>query len=162
MANTYLAIYLNDHLAGATAALELLAHLEEAYADTTVGAALTQLHTEIEGDRQELEQLMERLDIAASVPRKLSGWLAEKLAYMKLQLDDNSNGSMRLFEGLEALALGIHGKYGLWNALAAVSAAEPKLKEVDYDRLSQHAQDQHRRVELLRLDAAKQALGSTH
>jgi len=161
MANTHLGIYLNDHLAGATGALELLAHLEEANSDTMVGAALKQLHTEIEGDRQELEQLMQRLDISASAPRKVSGWLGEKLAYIKLKMDDKSTGSMRLFEGLEALALGIQGKQGLWRALAVASAAEPELRGVDYDRLTQHSQDQHRRVEALRLDAAKQALAAT-
>jgi hypothetical protein len=157
MANSNLAIYLNDHLAGATGALELLAHLEEAHAGTPVGDTLTQLHAEIEVDRQELEQLMDRLQIAVSVPRKVSGWLGEKLAYIKLQLDDKSNGPMRLLEGLEALALGIQGKRGLWRALAAVS----ELHGVDYDQLTQRAEDQHRRVEVLRLDAAKEALGAT-
>ena len=67
MANKYLAIYLNDHLAGAVGALELLTHLAETSRDTAVGAALTQLHTEIEGDRQELERLIERLNIDVSV-----------------------------------------------------------------------------------------------
>jgi hypothetical protein len=162
MPNTHLATYLNDHLAGATGALELLTHLEEAYADTAVGAALIQLHAEISGERRELEQLMQRLDIAVSVPRKVSGWLGEKLAYVKLQLDDTSNGSMRLFEGLEALALGIRGKWGLWRALAVVSATEPGLQGITYEQLIQQSEDQHRRVEQMRLDAAKAALAATH
>ena len=161
MANKQLAIYLNDHLAGATGALELLTHLEETSTGTAVGAALTQLHVEIEGDRQELEHLMERLNIDVSVSRKVSGWLGEKLAYVKLQLDDTSDGSMRLFEGLEALALGIQGKRGLWQALAVVSACESELKHVQYDQLIQQAEDQHRRVEVLRLDAAKAVLATT-
>ena len=72
MANKHLAIYLNDHLAGATGALELLMHLKAANADTPVGTALTELHTEIEGERQELEHLMERLHIAVSIPRTVS------------------------------------------------------------------------------------------
>jgi hypothetical protein len=104
---------------------------------------------------------MERLNIDVSVSRKVSGWLGEKLAYVKLQLDDASNGSMRLFEGLEALALGIQGKRGLWQALAVASAFESELKNVHYDHLIQQAEDQHRRVEVLRLDAAKEVLATT-
>jgi hypothetical protein len=65
---------------------------------------------------------------------------------------------MRLFEGLEALALGIQGKRALWNALAVASKAEPGLQGVDYDRLAESAENQYRRVEVLRLDAAREAL----
>ena len=161
MANKHLAMYLNDHLAGATGALDLLSHLEATYASTPVGDLLTQLHTDIEADRQELEQLMDRLDISVSIPRKLSGWLGEKMADLKLQLDDTSNGTMRLFEGLEVLLVGIEGKRGLWRALAVAAEAAPELRAVDYDHLAQRAEEQHDRVEAMRLDAAKAALAST-
>lgn len=161
MANKHLATYLNDHLAGATGALELLSHLEEAYAGTPLGAMLEQLHTDIEANRQQLEHLIERLQIDVSAPRKVSAWLGEKLVYLKLQLDDTTTGDMRLFEGLEALALGIQGQRALWNALAIASEAEPGLQGVDYDRLIQSAEHQYRRVEEQRLEAARQALTAT-
>jgi len=161
MANTHLAIYLNDHLAGSKGALELLSHLEDAHASTPVGAALTQLHTEIDVDRRELEHLMQHLHVTVSIPRTVSGWLGEKFAYVKLQLDDKSNGSMRLFEGLEVLALGIQGKRGLWRSLAVVSEKVPELQGFDYDHLIQRAEEQRDRVEGMRLDAATEALGAT-
>jgi hypothetical protein len=157
MANKHLAIYLNDHLAGATGALELLSDLAEAHAGTPVGANLTQLHNEIEADRQELERLVHRLDIAVSGPRRMGAWLGEKLANVKLQLDDKATGAMRLFEGLEALALGIQGKRGLWRALAVASQSDLDLRGLDYENLTQRSEDQHRRVELMRLAAAKEA-----
>lgn len=161
MANKHLTIYLNDHLAGATGALDLLAHLEEAHAGTPVGDSLAQLHADIEADCQELEQLMERLDISESAPRKVTAWLSEKMADLKLRLDDKTTGAMRLFEGLEALLLGTEGKRALWQALAVAAEAVPELQGVDYDRLAQRSQDQHNRVEMMRLDAAKAALAST-
>ncbi|MEO7912387.1 MAG: hypothetical protein ABIV47_22300 [Roseiflexaceae bacterium] len=157
MANKHLAIYLNDHLAGATGALELLTHLAEAHADTQIGDILTSLHAEIDAERQELEQLIDRLDITVSAPRKLGAWLGEKLAYAKLQLDDKAAGAMRLFEGLEALAIGIQGKRGLWSVLGVVSERLPELQGIDYQQLVLRSEDQHRRVELMRLAAAKQA-----
>jgi len=161
MANKHLGIYLNDHLAGATGALELLTHLEAAYADTPVADVLLQLHAEIEADRQELERLIDRLEITVSGPRKLGAWLGEKLAYMKLQLDDQASGAMRLFEGLEALAIGIQGKRGLWRVLADTSQALPELQGIGYDQLVRRSEDQHRRVEALRLQAAKRAFETT-
>jgi hypothetical protein len=160
MANKHLAIYLNDHLAGATGALELLTHLEEAHAGTLMGDFLTQLHADIEADHRELKHLMDRLDITESVPRKVGAWLGEKAAQLKLQMDDKASGSFRLFEGLEALVVGIEGKRGLWRALAAASEVVPELKGVDYDHLAQRAVEQHDRVDERRLTAAKDALGA--
>jgi hypothetical protein len=157
MANKHLAIYLNDHLAGSTGALELLTHLAAAHPDTPVGESLMQLHAEIEAERQQLEQLIDRLDITESGPRKLGAWLGEKLAQLKMQMDDKATGAMRLFEGLEALALGIQGKRGLWQALGMLSEALPELKGIDYNQLVQRSEDQHRRVEAMRLAAAKEA-----
>ncbi|MGH7792081.1 MAG: hypothetical protein ACREOB_07160 [Thermodesulfobacteriota bacterium] len=99
MANDNLATYLNDHLAGSVAALELLAYLEEQHAGTPV----------------------ERLDIVQSRPRKATAWLAEKITQIKLRLDDPTGGALRLLEGLEAVAIGIEGKRALWRALEAVA-----------------------------------------
>jgi hypothetical protein len=157
MANKHLAIYLNDHLAGATGALELLTHLIAAHDNTTVSDVLTQLHVEIDADRQELEHLIDRLHITESGSRKVGAWLGEKLAYVKLQLDDKADGSMRLFEGLEALAIGIQGKRGLWRALTVASETLPELRGIDYAQLVQRSESQHQRVEEMRLHAAKEA-----
>jgi hypothetical protein len=43
-----------------------------------------------------------------------------------------------------------------------VAAAEvsPKLRGIDYERLAERAKDQRRRVEPMRLEAAKAALGT--
>lgn len=160
MANKHLGIYLNDHLAGATGALELLSHLEEAQAGTPVAVALSQLRHEIETERQELERLIERLNISESGPRKVGAWLGEKLAQLKLQIDDKATGAMRLFEGLEALTLGIQGKRGLWQVLGIASETAAELRGIDYNHLVQRSEDQYRRAEALRLDAAKEAFGA--
>lgn len=161
MANTHLATYLNDHLAGATSALEFLTHLEEAHAGTLMGDFLTHLHADIGADHQELRHLIDRLHIAESVPRKMGAWLGEKAAQLKLQIDDKASGSFRLFEGLEALVVGIEGKRGLWRALAVASENVPELQGVDYARLAQRALEQRDGVDERRLAAAKEALAAT-
>lgn len=158
MANAYLATYLNDHLAGSVGALELLEQLERAHQGTPLGATVAGLRTEIAEDQRELEHLMERLSVARSRARQATAWLAEKAAALKLALDDPQGGSFRLFESVEALGLGIDGKLALWQALAVAADEVPALRVLDYEALTERAEDQRCRIEELRLDAAKQAL----
>jgi hypothetical protein len=158
MANEHLATYLNDHLAGSVVALELLEHLE-VQADTALERFLAELRADVAADRQELEALMDRLHVATSRPRRVTAWLTEKITEVKLRLDDPADGALRLLEGLEAVGIGIAGKRALWRALAAVVEAVPELQGVDFARLEQRAEEQHRRVEVIRLDTAKAAFG---
>ena len=157
MTDTHLATYLNDHLAGAVAALELLEHLEKTHAGTPVARALSELRTEVDADREVLQSLMTRLGITESKPRKAAAWLAERLASLKLRLDDSGDGALRLFESLEVLSLGIEGKLGLWRTLAAVAVAQPDVGSVDYETLMSRAADQRGRAEKMRLRAAQAA-----
>lgn len=146
-----LATYLNDHLAGSTAALELLEHLEGAHPD--LAPFLKDLRHDIELDRKELEALMARLGVTRSTARQAVAWVAEKFARLKMKVDDLSGNRLKLLESLEAVAVGIHGKGSLWRALKVVpSAAGP-----DYDTLIARADEQRQRIEAARLDAARAA-----
>ena len=159
MAGPFLTTYLNDHLGGSEVALELLEHLERAQAGTPAAAFAAGLRAEIAEDRRELEALMARLGIAESRPRKAAAWLAEKLTELKLRLDDTSAGDLRRLEILDAVSVGIEGKRLLWKSLTAAAESAPDLRGTDYDRLIGRAEDQRRRVEDLRRDAARAALG---
>jgi Skp family chaperone for outer membrane proteins len=154
----HIATYLNDHLAGSVVALELLEHLEGAHANTDLEQWFAQLSADIAKDRGELEALMARLEITESRTRKASAWLTEKMTELKLRIDDPAGGSLRLFESLEGLSLGIEGKRLLWIALATASENSPALKILDYQRLMQRAQEQRDRVEELRVTTARKAL----
>jgi len=160
MAEHYLATYLNDHMAGARAALDLLDHLEGAQAGSPVAHVAAELKAEIEADRRVLESLMERLQISVSRPRKAAAWLAEKMTELKLNLDDRSGGPLRQLEDLEGLSLGIEGKRLLWRALRTAAERAPKLGGTDYEGLERRAEEQRSRVEVVRLETAKLALGS--
>lgn len=101
---------------------------------------------------------MGRLRIAESRTRKATAWLAEKVTEIKLRLDDPGDGPLRLLEALEALSLGIEGKGAMWRALAAAAKEEPVLQVADYEGLARRAEEQRRRVEAVRLEAARRAL----
>ena len=160
MSHKHLATYLNDHLAGAVTAIDLLSHLESAYAGTDPAGWAADLRADIEADRRELEGLMARWGVSQSPPRKASAWVGEKLAELKLRLDDPAAGAFRLMETTEAVSLGIEGKRSLWRSLAAAAEQSADLRGVDYDRLIRRAEDQRGRAEAVRLEAAKAALAA--
>jgi len=160
MVNKYLETYLNDHLAGAVNAIELMDSFEAVYAGKAVGRFFAELRAEVTADRQELEALMNRLHITESRPRKVAAWLGEQATRLKLRLDDPTGGPLRLLEGLDFLVAGIEGKRALWIALNAAAPEVPELQGVDYEHLEQRAMDQRSRVEVVRREAAKVAFSS--
>ena len=153
-----LASYLNDHLAGSVAALELLDRLIKTYAKDPFGPFFRDLRDEIASDQDKLKQLIDALDAQESLTRKVGAWFAEKLSRAKIQLDDSTEGEMGLFLALEALFLGVTGKIALWNALASVRDEIPALSTLDYAELENCALAQRQRIENKRLEIARQAL----
>jgi hypothetical protein len=156
MSEKHLSVYLNDHLAGAVAAIEILDRLTAEKA--ALEPALQQLKEDIEADRRQLTMLMDKLKISQSSLRKVGGWFAEQVVETKLAFDDEIGGMLREFERLEALALGIDGKLALWRALQASAELDSRLSGIDYEHLIQRAAEQRGRVEALRIDAARLAL----
>jgi hypothetical protein len=158
MSKEHLSTYLNDHLAGSNFAVEILEHLTSE--TPSLSSSLSALKVEIEEDREHLKSLMAKQHIEESRVRKASGWIAEHLAELKLEVDDDAKGRLRRLERLEALAIGIDGKIALWRALDAAARTNAELGGIDYERLSQRGQDQRARVETLRLQAASEALAA--
>ena len=156
MVNKRVATYLNDHLAGAVAAVRLLESLADVYEE--LRPRLSALRVDVEADRLDLQALMARLDIGESQARKIGGWVAEQATALKMRLDDSADGPLRLFESLEFLSLGIAGKLGLWEVLKAAAEVSPQLRCADYNRLIQRALNQRRRAEALKHEAAVEAL----
>lgn len=154
-----LTTYLNDHLAGSVAAIELLDHLREFSRGTEREKLLTALQSEIQEDQMVLKGLLHELGGKESRVRKAAAWLTEKVGEAKLKLDDPGSGELRLLEALESLGLGILGKLALWRALEAARAEVPQLRKADFVRLKSRAQGQHDRVEAERLRAARTAFG---
>lgn len=161
MPNEYLATYLHDHLAGSAVAIELLEHLEKVHGGTELAPFFATLRQDILADRDKLDALIARVGGSIGTVRAAVGWLGEKAARLKLRMDDVSGGDFRLLEATELVAVGIEGKRGLWAALAQVSASVPELRGPDYARLIERAVEQRRRIEQVRLAAARSALALT-
>lgn len=159
MSRQILTTYLNDHLAGSVAALELLDDLRKGSKGTPRVAWLAPLRSDIEQDQQVLRELLRAVGGKESRLRKAAAWMTEKLGEAKLKLDDPGDGELELLEALESLALGIQGKLKLWRTLQAVRDRVPELQQMDLPTLERRAMEQHDRVDAERLQVARAALG---
>jgi hypothetical protein len=159
MDRRYVAIYLNDHLAGATAGMELARRSLGANRGTPFEDPLARLATEIAEDRAALLEVMSRLEVARDPLKVWAGWIAEKVGRAK------PNGRIagyspysRVLE-LELLALGVEGKRALWRALERVAGDDARLTGIDLEALVRRAEGQRRLVERQRIRAAEIAFG---
>jgi hypothetical protein len=150
-----LTIYLNDHLAGSVAAIDLLDHLLERAPSSEAKRFFADLRAEVTQDQETLQALIRRAGADESGWRKAGAWIGEKLSRLKLKIDDTTNGDLHEFEAVEALSLGLMGKLALWRTLAAVGNDFEWLRGVDLGRLQQRALDQHERVERRRVELAR-------
>jgi hypothetical protein len=155
----YLPIYLNDHLAAAVGATQLIRRAAGSNRDSPYGEPLTRLAEEINDDRHALQHLLKRLGIRADLVKIVASVGAERLGRLKL------NGELlrysplsRLLE-LELLLLGVTGKLALWRALRTELGGDPRTDGVDFDELIARATSQRRRLDRLRERAAAEALG---
>jgi hypothetical protein len=151
-----LATYLEDHLAGANAGIELLEFMRDENETEPLGLFLETLRHEIEADRQTLQELADRVGHGLKKLKEATAWLAEKVGRTKL--GKLSKGEIGTFEALEALALGILGKRSLWKALAEAAPNDPRLAGMDFETLIERAESQHASVEEKRLELARRAL----
>jgi hypothetical protein len=155
MADRELNTYLNDHLAGSMAGIELARHAASENDGTPLGTFLAGLADEIEADRNALREIMDSVDVGEDHAKLALAWATEKAARLKFHSPLSSRGPLTTLLELESLVLGITGKLLLWRALAAARGTEPRLEE-----LIARAERQREDVERHRLEAARAALGT--
>jgi hypothetical protein len=155
--NELLGVYLNDHLAGATAGVELAEKLAAGGEGTPFGTALAAVARDIREDKDVLEGLVERLGAGKSTVKQAAGWVFEKVTRLRFNRQlTGSEDLTRLLE-VETLSLGIEGKLSLWRALREAPAPDAGLGAADFDRLIARALGQREALEPHRLAAAAEA-----
>ncbi|MEA3189186.1 MAG: hypothetical protein QOD99_3016 [Chthoniobacter sp.] len=153
--------YLNDHLAGSVAALELLDHLRESAEEETFRSFCARLHQEISADQDILQKLIAEFGAGQGLIKMAAAWLLEKAGWTKFKIAGDGEGESGRLQALEALALGINGKKLLWLALAPLANGCSPLQSLDFALLLMRADEQLRSVEGERLKAAECAFSET-
>lgn len=153
-----LGIYLNDHLALATGALELCRRAARSFDDQQTVAALQGLTEELGADRDALEQLMRRLDVAENRPLEALGWLGEKVGRLKPNGSLLTRSPLSDVVELESLLLAVHSRLACWRVLRTVAEHDARVATGEMDTLVRRAEDQARRVDALHRQAAERRL----
>lgn len=153
--NDSLITYVQDHLAGARFAIELIEDLRDQEDDAELQEFSRTLLPQVEADRHTLEALLESSSAEqGSVLKEAASALAQKASRFKLSLSE----PFGRFEAIEILSLGVLGKRALWAALQKVAQPQ-QLSNLDWSELIRRAEEQHASLEKLRLRLAADAFG---
>ncbi|MEE4544076.1 transaldolase [Streptomyces sp. V4-01] len=153
-----LAVYLNDHLSGATAGLELFRRAAQTQQGQKYGAELAGLSRQVEQDRDSLTQIMTDLDVSADQTKVVVGWLAEKAGRLKPNGHLFSRSPLSDLLELESMLLGVQGKAACWRTLRALADTDDRLFTDHLDTLLERAEQQSAALERFRLAAAERVL----
>jgi hypothetical protein len=137
-----LAIYLQDHLAGATGGVELARRAAGENEGTELGRFLARLATEIERDREALEGIMGRLGVGSDRLKNVAAWTGEKVGRLKLNGRILEYSPLSQVMELEGLIIGVNGKLALWRTLRGLAEQVDGLDPVEIDQLIARADGQ--------------------
>lgn len=153
-----LAIYLNDHFAGATGGLELFRRAADARKNQEEKAVLADLARQVEEDRDALAKIMTDLDVSVDHTRAALGWVAEKVGRLKTNGSLISRSPLSDVLETEAMLLGVRGKAAGWRTLCALADTDRRLDAARLDVLLERAEGQSTALEELRVAAVTRSL----
>ncbi|MGD9526865.1 hypothetical protein [Pseudonocardia sp.] len=159
-------VYLNDHLAGAHTGVEMARTLQREVAGEPDAELLGPIGDDVAADVETLRHVMERLGVRRNPVKQAAGWVAEKAHRIGVAASRSHGPDLARMLAAESLALGVEGKLALWVALsdAASAADRDRLADTgvpDLAGLADRARDQRRRLEAVRLAAARRAFART-
>ncbi len=151
-----LRIYLEDHLAGATAGSQRASRLADAEADSPHAAVLAGFAAEVAADLDALTSVMQELDVE---PNKLKTGLAsvaEKLGTLKPNGRLVDRSPLSTVVEVEAMQMAVSGKRSPWETLRAIRTASA----VDFDGLLAGADRQLAALAVVHADRVLPTFGS--
>jgi hypothetical protein len=155
-----LGIYLNDHLAGATAGSALARRALANNRGTELGAVLARIASEIEEDRMELLRVMRLLEVEPGTVKRAVAVAAERLGRLKLNGRLTGYSPLSRVLEIEGLIMGIEGKRNLWLNLRDGAQLAKRLEGVDLDRLIERAERQQADLGAQRAEAGRLAFAT--
>jgi hypothetical protein len=153
-------IYLQDHHAAATAAVELARRARSSNDGTAYGDFLAGLADEIDADRRALESIMDDLGVGPDRAKETVAWVGEKLGRLKPNGRLTGYSPLSRLVELEVLTLGVTGKLALWRTLGQLAEELPELDGDYLARLAAGAEAQQRGLEEHHLHAGRDALAA--
>ena len=122
-----LATFLNDHLAVATAGVELARRARSSNRDTPYAPLLDRLADDLATDRALLRETMAALDVRADPFKPGAAWLGEKLGRLKPNDSLLSYSPLSRVVELEGLQAAVTLLHALWAALDELGADDDRV-----------------------------------
>ena len=155
-----LGTYVNDHLAGSAAGLELLRFIVGSNPGTELARELEPTIGQLQEERRMLGRLLGRLGVRVDPVRQGVAWAGEKAARVRFARFVTRDADLSRLLELEAMSAGVDGKRCLWWSLLAIEDDHPELAELPLRDLEERARQQRELLERHRLAAARRALQS--
>jgi hypothetical protein len=153
-----LAIYLNDHLAGATAGVELARRVAAAHQVPAAEDALQRFAAEVAEDRRALLDIMAVLGVPVRGYKVYAAWLGEKAGRLKPNGHLLTRSPLSSLVELESLRLSVQGKAAGWRTLRVLAERNHQLDPAQLDELIHRARRQADFLERSRVRAAEQVI----
>ncbi|MFE1804639.1 hypothetical protein [Streptomyces sp. NPDC059533] len=158
-AHHLLELYLNDHLAGASAGVDLLKRAAKSHHGEPFGPQLEHLAREVAQDREILKEIMRSLDVSERRSRAVLGRLGEKAGRLKLNGRLFSRSPLSDVIELEAMRLGVQGKRSCWLTLRTLAKSDARIDAARLAWLLERAEEQAELLEELRTRCAVRVFG---
>jgi hypothetical protein len=155
-----LGIYLNDHLAGATAGTELAHRVARTHRAQGQDGQLKRLAAEVAQDRAALIGMMKALGIPIRAYKVCAAWVGEKAGRVKFNGRLLARSPLSDLEELELLRLGVEGKAAGWRTLRTLADTDRRLDPGNLDELMSRARRQADLLEELRVRASEHVISS--
>ncbi|WP_066582716.1 hypothetical protein [Cellulomonas timonensis] len=117
-----LAIYLNDHIAGATAGASRISQMADAHVGSPLGPRLADLAAEIRTEREWLIETARRLGVRINRAKLAALWAGEHLGRLKPNGRLARRSPLSTLLELDLMQSAVAGKRSLWHALQDWSA----------------------------------------
>lgn len=156
-----LGVYLNDHLGGSTAGLELFRRAAGSHRGTDLGATLERLVAEVTEDRDALLEMMAALGVPVRQYKVYGAWVAEKVGRLKPNGHLLQRSPLSDLVELESMRLGVQGKEAGWRTLRQAANHDGRLDADRLDRLIARALRQGDTLEEARMQAAGAVTGGS-
>ncbi|EST37365.1 hypothetical protein N566_13440 [Streptomycetaceae bacterium MP113-05] len=156
-----LAVYLHDHLTGATAGTRLLRRAARRHRDSAIGRELEELAREVAQDRRSLKRIIWDLGLPPGRLRTLAGRATGEATRLKPNGRLVRRSPLSDLIEVEAMRLGVEGKAAAWRTLQDLAPYEPRLDSDVLHHLLRRATRQAEILERLRRQSAAHAWGTS-
>ncbi|MGI8576751.1 MAG: hypothetical protein ACR2KG_02285 [Nocardioidaceae bacterium] len=153
-----LGTYLNDHLAGSSAGVDLFARVA-GHAEGSDADELATLAREVSEDKDALLEVMRVVGVRPRQAAVLVGRIAEKVGRLKPNGHLVRRSPLTPLVEIEMLRTAVAGKTAGWQALLALAADDQRLPVKLLERLLQRANDQATQLVSLHQHTARRQLG---